>query len=139
MEIDLMESISFFNHDFHHCSIINKFLIAQEIVKSKMINFYENHIIKMDLINAISENDDNKAMEILLAGDIDLNTQNYFGYTALHMACVNKNKNMVKFLLSHENVNTGIKTEYGEKPIDMAYRTGDVEIINILEECESKK
>lgn len=70
-----------------------------------------------------SANDDVAQLKRLLAHKCDINTENYDGRTALHLAAANQKLAACTFILSLEKINVNAEDRYGETAYDDALRT----------------
>ena len=80
-----------------------------------------------------SFNNDIKTTKLLLEYDADPDIGNKYGDTALHMACRQGYKEIVKLLLKH-NANPYVENSFsGDKtPLKLALREGHEEIVSLL-------
>ncbi len=82
------------------------------------------------LLNAASQGD---LLEIrrLYTNGIDLNSSDYDGRTALHLAASDNNIKIIKFLIK-KNVDKSIKDRWGNTALDDATRENHTQIIELL-------
>jgi ankyrin repeat protein len=68
--------------------------------------------------------------------NMDVNSQNDFGQTLLHIACKFEDLKMVKFLSKIADIN--VKNKKGHTPLDVARSMNFTEIVKVLEKKERK-
>ncbi|XP_067683447.1 serine/threonine-protein phosphatase 6 regulatory ankyrin repeat subunit B-like [Haliotis asinina] len=72
--------------------------------------------------------------QMLLDKNCDLKTADALGYTVLHWACLGGSANIVKHLLSQENVDMNVKGTDGVTPLMAAGRNGHEQVFDMLVE-----
>jgi ankyrin repeat protein len=63
--------------------------------------------------------------------NVDLNTMNLQGFSALHMACINRNAELVRVLLA-AGANVNISDESNNTPLHTASDYGNIDVVNAL-------
>lgn len=72
-----------------------------------------------------------KCFEILIQNNIDIDNQDAFCQTALHITCLKNKYNLTKFLIDCQ-ANTYIKDIYSFKPIDYALLNNNSELVSLF-------
>ncbi|CAL4083905.1 unnamed protein product [Meganyctiphanes norvegica] len=79
-----------------------------------------------------AHNNSVEALELLLEHKVDLNLCNKLQFTALHWAADNGSSKAAQWLVNHGG-NRKAKNCLGQKPLDLAIRSGHIDLKNILE------
>ena len=85
----------------------------------------------MELCNAVQNNNIEEVIK-LLKTDIDINYQDDYGQSALHLACKFQNLDIVKILLNSDNININLVNIWSRSPILVASSTQNLEIVKVL-------
>lgn len=75
-----------------------------------------------------------KLAKLLLEAGANVNFQDSFGNTALHLACENNNIDVIKFLVEN-NCNLNIPNSGNKTALDIASKNNHFDIVNFLFEC----
>ena len=114
--------------------------LVNKIKRNYKLNInYKNQINKVDylgiglLLSCVRKNNNDILKQLLTLPAFDLNTTNIYGETALHIACVNNNKDSLKMLLDKcSNVLVNSKDNKGDTPLICAIKFGHREVLRIL-------
>jgi len=83
-------------------------------------------------LHYICMNDDNfPLMEIIRPTNKEINKQNNLGQTSLHIAIINKNEKIIKYLI-HNGANVNISDNNLNMSLHLAVLNNDIEIIKLL-------
>ena len=83
-------------------------------------------------LHYICMNDDNyPLMEIIKPTNKEINKQNNLGQTSLHIAIINKNEKIIKYLI-HNGANVNISDNNLNMSLHLAVLNNDIEIIKLL-------
>ncbi|MBT4989984.1 MAG: glutaminase A [Rickettsiales bacterium] len=125
---ELVKTFNFHNYD----SLIGASQKIDPRIKSN--NKYINQIFSF--IFAASQGD-LKEVKHLIAHGADINSCDYDGRTAIHLASAEGEIDLVKFLIAN-NVNISVKDRWGNTPLDDAKANNHTEVIAILESILGK-
>ena len=112
---------------------------------TKIVSLLDNNGININTKN--KDNDNNNALmlavfrnnqqlvELLLARNIDINSRNDLGDTALSIACDNSKGEIVKLILNHKKCNESLvnmKNSDGKSPLHIVCANRNVQLLEIL-------
>ncbi len=87
---------------------------------------------KKELFEA-TDNNDIITLNHEINNGTDINsTDDYFGHTALHIACQNNNEDAVKALLKYSNIDVNKKNDIGDAPLITASKNNSTDAIKAL-------
>ena len=93
--------------------------------------FHRNHHGR-SILHRVCHNGKINTLKELLRANVDVNDQDNFGWTPLHFACNNRQREVIHLLLTAEpNVNLDLADNNGEKPIDIARNNNFNEIDSV--------
>ena len=118
--------------------------LVNKINRTYKLNLnYKNQINKVDyvgiglLLSCVRKNNTEILKQLFTLPGFDLNTTNIYGKSALHIACVNNNKDCLKMLLDKcSNVMVNSEDNHGDTPLICAIKFGHREVLRILLEDE---
>jgi hypothetical protein len=90
----------------------------------------ENPIAR--LFKAVSDGDIDSTRHIIINEGVPVNAQNYQGYSALHVAVKQGNRNIARMLVKELNANTQLRSAQGQRPIDLAPKVPAPDLFDIL-------
>ena len=103
---------------------------------------FEKKQVDSALFKAIREYDDSGMgpVDAAIAAGADINAQDKFGFTALHLAIKSKNTALANKLLEMEGISLDIKTNKGFTPMLVAAWKGDLNLVQklITKGCDIK-
>lgn len=82
-----------------------------------------------DLFVAVSENNEERVLNLIRHQKIPVNITNYQGYTALHVAARQGNYPMVEMLISKLNADLNMPARNGDTVLNMASRSGNYPVV----------
>ncbi len=100
-----------------------KLIVA--LIKKEIIN--ENQFIQVENNSIFEKENDNDLYKILI------NRKYEEGNTLLHIAIMNKDKELINKLFD-KKINTDIKNDINQTPLDIAKSINDSEILSLVEE-----
>ena len=71
-------------------------------------------------------------VERLLARGAPVNWTDSYGWTALHIACINNHVDVVKILTSQDNIDVNIQDDNKDTPLHLACLRGHLKCVEIL-------
>lgn len=80
-----------------------------------------------------------ETMKFILGFPIEIDTQNKFGETALHLCCGQASKPDLVSLLVMAGASTSIKNAIGDTPISLAKRCGHQDLVLLMQSSENSK
>ncbi len=106
-------------------------IITCKLIFLSMIPFV--YVMDSPLHDAVFQNDTEKIYELINSENIDVNAQNSFGFTPLHLAVQNQNFDVISALLkSHHKVNVNALDNSGCPPLKLAISSKNIKIVKIL-------
>ncbi|MDR0288956.1 MAG: ankyrin repeat domain-containing protein [Rickettsiales bacterium] len=76
--------------------------------------------ISLTLLHIAAASDDDSVMQALIKAGADVNTEDNYGITPLHLAAQNGHKNAIGTLLKAKRINVNAKDQYGKTPLHLA-------------------
>ena len=83
---------------------------------------------RADSFLAACSSDDRDEIDKLLNDNVDINTSNIDGLTALHQACIDNNLTLVEYLLNR-NADINCQDNEGWTPLHAATACGNIDIV----------
>jgi len=114
------------------CDDGNIELVKRLIEKGANVNFENDYEESLSTPLTASVNQGNiDIIKLLIKNDVDINTQEEDGSSALHYAVQSGNTNVIKLLIDN-NISLNLKDKDGETPIFIAMERGLVKTTNLL-------